>query len=210
VYAYLLSPSSSLSPKFALNATADPESYYLSESSYITYRNRILNLEGQVLNALGFNTHVALPHPLAITYLQTLDVFSQDHQKEAGKQAAARAIEYLNSALLSPQLLYLTHQPYSLATAAIYLAARETGVKLPECEWWEVFDCEREELGFLCVGMKSVEGWARKVEEMWGGAAMINRKDAKLYLEKNWNGTVSEDEEAEMARKLDDKVDAVS
>ena len=55
-----------------------------------------------------------------------------------------------------------------MATAAIYLAAREVGVKLPEGEWWEVFDTEREELGFLCVGMLSVEGWARREKEVWG------------------------------------------
>ena len=64
-------------------------------------------------------------------------------------------------------MLYLTHQPPQLATAAIYLAAREVGIKLPEVEWWEVFDTEREELGFLCVGMLSVEGFARREEESW-------------------------------------------
>ncbi|TVY36639.1 Cyclin, partial [Lachnellula occidentalis] len=114
VYAYLLSP-----------AHNDPDSYYLSESSYISFRNRLLLVEGHVLNALGFNTHVALPHPLAITYLQTLDVFNLPGNR--GKDVARRTIAYLNAALLSPQMLYLTHQPAALATAAIYLAAREVG-----------------------------------------------------------------------------------
>lgn len=39
------------------------------------------------------------------------------------------------------------------------MAAREVGVKLPGGEWWEVFDVEREELGFLVVGLGSLEGW---------------------------------------------------
>jgi hypothetical protein len=73
----------------------------------------------------------------------------------------------LNAALFSPQLLYLTHQPNSLAVAAIYLAARETGAKLVDCEWWEVFDVEREELGFLVVAMRSMESFARAEEEKW-------------------------------------------
>ena len=64
-------------------------------------------------------------------------------------------------------MLYLTHQPTSLATAAIYLAAREVNIKMPEVEWWEVFDTDREELGFLCVGMLSVEGFAQQERERW-------------------------------------------
>ncbi|TVY30285.1 Cyclin-L2 [Lachnellula hyalina] len=197
VYAYLLSPTPS-----------DPESYYLSESSYISFRNRLLDIEGHVINALGFNTHVALPHPLAVTYLQTLDVFSLPGNK--GKDVAKRTIAYLNSALLSPQMLYLTHQPASLATAAIYLAAREIRVKMPEVEWWEVFDCEREELGFLVVGMGSLEGVARRGREVWGEKGWISREDINGELVKLGvnigNGGQVEDEEAQMARLLDEKV----
>ena len=80
---------------------------------------------------------------------------------ESGSAIARRAIAHLNTALLSPQFLYLTHQPYALATAAIYLAAREVGVKLPGNEWWEVFDVDREELGFLVVAMMSMQARAR-------------------------------------------------
>jgi hypothetical protein len=67
-------------------------------------------------------------------------------------------------------MLYLTHQPPQLATAAIYLAAREVGIKLPEVEWWEVFDTDREELGFMCVGMLSVDGFAQREREKWEGS----------------------------------------
>lgn len=122
-------------------------------------------------------------------------------------------IEYLNTALLSPQILYLTHQPFALATAAIYLAARDRGVKLPENEWWEVFDCEREELGFLVVGMGSLEGVIRREVERWGGGkGMITREDIRSELGKigqglgNGNESMVEDEEAEMAKMLDAKV----
>ncbi|PQE03583.1 hypothetical protein CJF31_00010135 [Rutstroemia sp. NJR-2017a BVV2] len=207
VYAYLLSRSSSLLSPVADN---DPSSYYLSETAYITYRTRLLNIEGQVLNALGFNTHVALPHPLAITYLQILDVFSPSHRKGAGKAVAKRTLQYLNSALLSPQMLYLTHQPCALAVAAIYLAAKEEGVKMPENEWWEVFDVEREELGFLVVGMRSVEGVARRGKEVFGDVAVATRDGVRKQLvasgggEKNGSG--GGDEEDEMMRMMDEKM----
>ena len=109
-------------------------------------------------------------------------------------------------------MLYLTHQPCALATAAVYLAARDRGVKLPDVEWWEVFDCEREELGFLVVGMQSLEGVVRRELKRWGNEmGMISRSDVREELVRmgkvvgNGNGQV-EDEEAEMARMLDEKV----
>jgi hypothetical protein len=110
----------------------DPESYYVSEGTYYNMRTRLVNTETIILRLLGFQVHVGLPYTLCVNYLQALGVFN-----EPGiKKLAQRAYAHLNSALLSPQLLYLTHQPPSLATAAIYLAAKEVGVKLPGEQWW--------------------------------------------------------------------------
>jgi hypothetical protein len=208
VYAYLLSPRSFLISDDGIATDIDPEAYYLSESSYIVFRNRILNIEGQILNATGFTMHVALPHPLAITYLQTLDVFSDSQPKGTGPQLARRAVEYLNTALLSPQMLYLTHQPSALATAAIYLAARDVGTKLPDLEWWEVFDTDREDLGFLALGMKSMNGWINRENEIWGDNSVLRRRDVleKSEIKGGRVGEGPEDEEAEMMRMLDEKI----
>lgn len=149
------------------------------------------------MNALSFGVHVALPHPLAITYLQTMDIFSVAYSKETGPKLARRAIALLNTALLSPQMLYLTHQPNALAVAAIYLAAREEGVNLPSMEWWEVFDVEREELGFLVVAFLSLQGWCAEMGKEAKGA--LRKADiAKLSGREV-------DEETEMAMMLDEK-----
>ena len=40
---------------------------------------------------------------------------------------------------------------------------------MAEEEWWEVFDTDREVLGFLCVGMLSLEGFAREEQKRWEG-----------------------------------------
>ncbi|KAK4993589.1 hypothetical protein LTR50_000199 [Elasticomyces elasticus] len=141
----------------------DQEAYHLSEADYHNARNRMFKAEAQLLKALGFDTHVALPYTLCINYLQALGVRSQPN----GDLVARRAFAHLNTALLSPQLLYLTHQPTSLATAAIYLAARESEVKLPSDEWWEVFDTDREELGFLVVAFLSMREFALAEKETW-------------------------------------------
>jgi hypothetical protein len=141
------------------------EDVYVTEGEFERRKTRLFETEQRILRTLGFNIHVVLPYTLCITYLQALDSFAHPRAKELAK----RAIALLNTALLSPQCLFLTHQPPALATAAIYLAARETGIKMPECEWWEVFDTDREELGFLCVGFLSAEGFLKEESERWEG-----------------------------------------
>lgn len=162
VYAYLNSFPSAFVDLEELHQKK-AEAYYVSEGTYERRRTTLFETEQRILKTLGFQVQVHLPYTLCITYLQALDVFTHPRASELAK----RAIAHLNTALLSPQLLYLTHQPPSLATAAIYLAAREVGIKLPEVEWWEVFDVDREELGFLCVGMLSTEGYALQEKERW-------------------------------------------
>lgn len=140
-----------------------------------------------------------------MTYLQALDFCN--YPKDG---ISKRTVEYLNTALLSPQLLYLTHQPNMLAVAAIYNAAKDVGATMPECEWWEVFDVEREELGFLVVAMRSLEGWVRKHRDgnSWMSEGMVERKVVQEVLKKRGvqNGKgLDEDEEAVMMRMMDQK-----
>lgn len=166
--------------------------YYVTETAYASFTQRILLLEGLCLAGLEFNLHASLPHPLVVTYAQALDLFGMGYPDETGSKVASQAVRLLNTALLSPQLLYLTHQPNALAVSAIYLAARQLGVSLPE-EWWEVWDVEREELGFCVVGMLSTESWAQEIGDN-KLEKMVTRRDFE-------QGEV--DEEEELARMLD-------
>ncbi|KAG9259236.1 cyclin-like protein [Emericellopsis atlantica] len=207
VYAYLLSSQSPLLR--AEKPTGDnPAEYYLSESDYYAFQNRILALEARILYALSFNTHVSLPHPLAITYLQTLDFLGLGDKKDI----SARVMQHLNTALLSPQMLYVTHQPHALATAAIYCAARDFGAKMPESAWWEVFDVDREELGFLVVGLMSVDNIMRKRREdmPWMNEGAVTRSKVEAEMKQRGlrvgNGTKrGNDEEDEVMRMMDSR-----
>ncbi|KAI9812716.1 MAG: hypothetical protein M1827_004472 [Pycnora praestabilis] len=163
IYTYLLSDAFYLYSS-SPHKTVSSELYYLSEGTYHIQRAQLLKIEAHILRVLGFQTHVALPYTLAINYLQALDVAGQP----ISSPLAQRTFAHLTTALLSPQLLYVTHQPAALATAAIYIAARELEFKLPSVEWWEVFDVDREELGFLVVAMRSMEGFAMGEKERWG------------------------------------------
>jgi cyclin L len=211
VYTYLLSESSSLFQDPTTRQVNKPSSYYQTETRYHIFQSRILALEARILYALSFDTHVSLSHPLAITYLQTLDFLSQPRL-----DIVKRTVEYLNTALLSPQMLYLTHQPHALATAAIYNAAKDLGAKMPDCAWWEVFDVDREELGFLVVGMRSLEGWVRRQRDALPefGKVMITRRVIEEEMAKrglnSGNGSIRMDEEDEMMRALDEKTEEIT
>jgi cyclin L len=166
----------------------DPESYYVSEGTYYSLRTRLVNTESIILRLLGFQIHVALPYTLCVNYLQALGVFNDTSTKDL----AQRAYAHLNSALFSPQLLYLTHQPPALATAAIYLAAREVGVKLPGEQWWEVFDTDREELGFLVVALISMEGFVEEEKRKWVGNGLpltLERLESEITQRMGSNGS---------------------
>jgi hypothetical protein len=164
VFAYIDSLPSLFIDKDEIDSD-EATSYYVSEGTYLARKTKLVKTEAALLRTLGFQTHVALPHPLCINYLQTLGVFGD----EAAQHLSRRAWAHLNSALFSPQLLYLTHQPNALATAAIYLAAKEVKYKLPDGPWWEVFDTEREELGFLVVALLSMEAFLREEQQKWHG-----------------------------------------
>jgi hypothetical protein len=162
VYSFLLSKEAS--PLWFVNPNEPgvqpaPETYYLSEGTYQSERLVLLRMEATILRTLGFQIRVIIPHTIALTYLQTMNATSP--------ALAKRIFEHLNAALMSPQLLYVTHQPNALAVAAIYLGAREEGVKLADGEWWKVFDVDREELGFLVVAMRSMNGFAMAEKDKW-------------------------------------------
>ncbi|KAK5077593.1 hypothetical protein LTR70_009613 [Exophiala xenobiotica] len=166
-YALLTSPSTSplplINPSAISLATSaappTPHAHFVTEGTYLARLATLFTTEQYILTTLSFSTTVTLPHPLALTYLQSLSA--------TPPALASRTLSHLNAALLSPQLLYLTHQPPALAVAAIYLSARELGIPLVDDEvpWWEVFDVGREELGFLVLSLASLDGFVVALRE---------------------------------------------
>lgn len=186
VYAYLLYNKSHLSHQkssMASTSMPDPESYYLTEGAYMVARSTLYQTEAVVLRALSFVNRVVIPHHLALTFLQTMGVLPVS-PTNTSRTLAARTIAHLNTALFSPQLFYLTHQPTALAVAAIYLSAKEVGVKLPVSEWWEVFDVDREELGFLVLGFGSCGKWIDEESRKWVGPSLLTVEGVEEELKR--------------------------
>lgn len=180
VYAYLDTlPSTFVDPNNL--PKEDAEKYYVSEGTYQSRRAALLAMETQILKILGFQLTTVLPYKLCINYIQTLGVFNHPRAPLLVK----RAFAHLNTALLSHQLLWLTHQPPWLATAAIYLAAKEENVKLPETNWWEFFDTDAEELGFLVCGFLDMATFAAEEKAKWGkGRVPMTVGDVEDELER--------------------------
>ncbi|KAI8989585.1 cyclin-like protein [Pilobolus umbonatus] len=99
-------------------------------------KNMAIAAEMQILRKLGFHVQVQLPYNLMINYLRILGL--EDHD-----QITRRAWNYLNDGLRTT--IYVTHEPPTIACAAIWLACRDEQLKLP-ChlghEWWLLFDVD--------------------------------------------------------------------
>lgn len=65
-------------------------------------------------------------------------------------------------------------------------------MKLPDVEWWEVFDTDREELGFLVVAMISMESFVKQEKEKWGTRMIpltLDDMEAEIVRRNNVNGS---------------------
>lgn len=141
----------------------ESKNWSYADGSYFEARDRIYTIEQRMLRLLGFDTTFVVPYAICVNYLQALDVFTSPN----GNDLAKRVIQHINTALFSPQMLLLTHQPSAIAVASIYLAARETGARLPDTEWWEVFAVDREDLGFLVVALQGVQAFIADESQKW-------------------------------------------
>ncbi|KAL2891562.1 putative cyclin-L1-like protein [Ceratocystis lukuohia] len=198
VYSYLGSPLSSFrSDKEPLPFDASAVKAF--SGTRAAFEPLLIEVESHVLYTLSFDTHVALPYAMAISYLQALDFFG--YQRHA---ITSRVVEYLNTALISPQLLYLTHQPNELAVAAMYLAARDVGAKMPTQDWWEVFDVDRESLGFLACALSSVEGILASLYRIFPnlaeGVVTLEAVQAAMASQKSAGIDVAEDVQTSTAQ----------
>jgi len=64
-------------------------------------------------------------------------------------------------------------------------------VKLPEDDWWEVFDTDRETLGFLVAAMVSMSDFARAEAKKWtieGVPLNVEGLEKELKRQEKMNG----------------------
>ncbi|KAJ1648477.1 hypothetical protein IWQ61_009987 [Dispira simplex] len=106
--------------------------------TFYEMKNGLIVAELQLLKRLGFNVQVQLPYGLLVTYLQCLGLAHHPRILQL-------AWNYLNDALRT--CVYVCYQPPTIASAAIFLAARQCQCKLPtQPPWWTVFDARLDDM----------------------------------------------------------------
>lgn len=94
--------------------------------------------EMELLAALNFDTDLLLPHSLALSYIQLLEL-------HASPDLAQTTWAYLNDAVRTTDLIIMNH-PNVIATAAISLAATSLNLTISKSEWWTLFDVHLPDL----------------------------------------------------------------
>ncbi|KAJ1898479.1 hypothetical protein LPJ66_002715 [Kickxella alabastrina] len=108
------------------------------DAEFYDLKNEMVISEMQILRKLGFNVQVELPYGLLVNYLRSLELTEHPSVPQL-------AWNYLNDLLRTP--VYVCFQPETIACGAIYLAAHESQVRLPESPpWWVIFDANGEDV----------------------------------------------------------------
>jgi hypothetical protein len=106
-------------------------------------RQAVIRAERLILERLGFNTYVELPHKFLLNYLNVL-------QLAKNQELAQTAWNYMNDIMRT--VACVQFKPEVLATAAIFRAAFSLKISMHEepTPWWSLFDATLEKIEHIC------------------------------------------------------------
>lgn len=119
-------------------------SIVIPPESLRTLRDEMLRVELHVLKELGFGFYNIMDHPhkFILYYLKVLEL-------DIEGDVSQRAWNYVNDSLRTD--LSLRFRSEVIACAAIYMASRSLGIKLPDHPpWWALFNADMQEMGEIC------------------------------------------------------------
>ncbi|KAJ1680373.1 hypothetical protein EV182_000155 [Spiromyces aspiralis] len=135
---------------------------------YLSMKDDMVNGELFILRSLGFNVRVQLPYGMMVTYLRSLGLANHEIIPQM-------SWNYLNDGLRSN--VYVCYQPQAIACAAIFLAARQCGVKLTTgVPWWEVFDTNERDM--LNIARTIMRLYFEPQQQL----VPLNQDELKFYL----------------------------
>lgn len=116
----------------------------ISPESMKVLKDEMLRVELHVLKELGFGFYNIMDHPhkFILYYLKVLEL---DFEGDVSQ----RAWNYVNDSLRTD--LSLRFRSEMIACAAIYMASRSLGIKLPDNPpWWVLFNADLKVMGEVC------------------------------------------------------------
>lgn len=115
----------------------------MSTMFFYQLRQSILRAERLILEKLGFNTFVELPHKFLLNYLNVLGLAKN-------QELAQTAWNYMNDSMRT--VACVRFLPEAIATAAIFRAASTLNISLHEepTPWWTLFETSLEDIEHVC------------------------------------------------------------
>jgi hypothetical protein len=110
----------------------------LGGQQYTLWKNELIIMERFILKELGFSLYSIMDHPhkYILYFIKLLN---------GSKDLAQCAWNYLNDSLRLD--VSLRYDAQTIASAAIYLASRQTGFPLPaDLPWWEMFNADMDSI----------------------------------------------------------------
>jgi hypothetical protein len=110
---------------------------------YYQLKQAVCKGERLILENLGFNTCVELPHKFLLNYLNVL-------QLSKNTLLAQTSWNYMNDSMRT--LACVRYRPEVIASAAIFMAAEKLGIAMHEepTPWWTLFDANLDEMEHVC------------------------------------------------------------
>ena len=129
----------------AIEGPARPLS--IGTQEYFEWKRTIVALEGVLLRNLGFRVDVDLPHKYLVQYAHGV--------LECPVPVVQRAWNYCNDVLRTSACVRFPAEV--LASAAIYLAARDLAHALPDdLAWWQVFDADLDDILAVVAALRAL------------------------------------------------------
>lgn len=122
--------------------------FELGGARYNAWKAELVKIERHILKELGFSFYlIDHAHKFILFYIQILGLASEN-------DVVQKAWNYLNDSLRRD--FCLRYRSEVIACAAIFMAARFVGRKLPtqgDATWWEVFRVRKDELDAVVEGI---------------------------------------------------------
>lgn len=125
--------------------TNSPKKLEPGSLRYNGWKAELVKIERHILKELGFSFYlIDHAHKFILFYVKILGL---------DRKLAQRAWNYLNDSMRRD--FCLRYKSETIACAAIFMAARDLGVKLPENDlaWWDVFRVDKREMDLVVDGI---------------------------------------------------------
>ncbi|CAG8691262.1 5964_t:CDS:2 [Ambispora leptoticha] len=114
-------------------------------AEFAKWRHTINKNEPFLLGALEFDLHIEHPYRMLLKYARELKNDKNILEKDGAKKLAQSAWAIVNDSLRTP--LCLRHRPNVIASAAIYIAAKLSNVRLNDDPsqgqtWWSIVNAD--------------------------------------------------------------------